>query len=882
MYDSPLDKKPQLRSDGTLPRTWEDTQISVFTKWVNSKLRERNMEIENVGDGFKDGVKLINLLEILSGKDIGTPWNQKPKDVYQMVNNCDIAVNFIQKVMGIKLVAISGKDIVDKNVKSTLGMIWSVIVTCHLDAIMSEVKQEGQSSKEALLQWCKETTAGYPNVEIQDFSKSWSSGTALCALVNKFVPEVLDYKTLDLNNQDLCVRTALDSLKKLGVNVFLDPSDLVGVQSPDEKAVITQVAEMYRFLTDKNKMDQARARLFKSAEINEAIGRMIRESQGQVRDTLFQMASALRPLITEQHLQYCPLCEQLFRGLVGLYNLLKNATSPEQFQQAQAAIAAAQAEIQRIQAENSQKQASIDSAQQQLQQFEQMKAENEQLKQQLATSQQETQRLQAENAQHQAKIASTEQQIQQIQAEKTQLQNENAQHQAKIQSVEQQMQQIQAEKGQLQAASQDKDQLQAQLQQLQQELQQAKSQNEQLQQEVAQHKSQNEQLQQEVAQARNIQAEALKAQQQASQGQGLDNLISGLKFEYGHGVVKNDSLAFFQYQKAADLGNPEAIFSLARMYDRGHGTREDPVQAANLYQKAAESNHYAAMNNLASIKLLGRAGAKDEPGAAQLFKTAADNGCSSAQCNYAILLDTGRGVNKNPEESYKYLKMAADSGHPKAMNNLAYKYQNGDGTAKDLQEAQRLYDLSAQNGNTVAIFNQGIMLNNEQLAVPYWEKAHHLGDRNATNNLGVAKMDGLCGLQKDETAGAQLIKSAADKQCPEAVMNYSTLLLKSRGGVQQNIRGAMKILRMSANLGQPTAMNNFAVELAQGTNVAKNLPEAVRYLRMASDKGDPIACYNYGLMLTLGIGVDKKPQEAQRYFKFAQSRGITEAEQYIK
>ena len=51
--------------DGTLARSWEDTQISAFTKWCNVKLSARNLSVGSVVEDFYDGVKLINLLEIV-------------------------------------------------------------------------------------------------------------------------------------------------------------------------------------------------------------------------------------------------------------------------------------------------------------------------------------------------------------------------------------------------------------------------------------------------------------------------------------------------------------------------------------------------------------------------------------------------------------------------------------------------------------------------------------------------------------------------------------------------------------------------------------------------------------------------------------------------
>ncbi|XP_016073015.1 PREDICTED: protein-methionine sulfoxide oxidase MICAL1 isoform X2 [Miniopterus natalensis] len=47
-------------------------------------------------------------------------------------------------------------------------------------------------TQEELLHWCQEQTAGYPGVHVTNLSSSWADGLALCALVNRLRPSLLE------------------------------------------------------------------------------------------------------------------------------------------------------------------------------------------------------------------------------------------------------------------------------------------------------------------------------------------------------------------------------------------------------------------------------------------------------------------------------------------------------------------------------------------------------------------------------------------------------------------------------------------------------------------------------------------------------------------
>uniref|UniRef100_A0A3B4E3U4 Calponin-homology (CH) domain-containing protein n=1 Tax=Pygocentrus nattereri TaxID=42514 RepID=A0A3B4E3U4_PYGNA len=108
------------------------------------------------------------------------------------------------------------------------------------------------SIKQMLLDWCRAKTRGYDNVDIQNFSSSWSDGLAFCALVHNFFPEAFDYSALIPSNRRQNFEVAFKTAEKLvDCPQLLDVDDMVRMREPDWKCVYTYLQEFYRGLVQK-------------------------------------------------------------------------------------------------------------------------------------------------------------------------------------------------------------------------------------------------------------------------------------------------------------------------------------------------------------------------------------------------------------------------------------------------------------------------------------------------------------------------------------------------------------------------------------------------------------------------------------------------------
>uniref|UniRef100_A0A8K9XU67 Spectrin beta chain n=1 Tax=Oncorhynchus mykiss TaxID=8022 RepID=A0A8K9XU67_ONCMY len=226
----------------------EAVQKKTFTKWVNSHLGRVTCRIGDLYTDLRDGRMLIRLLEVLSGEQLPKPTKGRMR--IHCLENVDKALQFL-KEQKVHLENMGSHDIVDGNHRLTLGLIWTIILRFQIQDISVETEdnKEKKSAKEALLLWCQMKTAGYPNVNVHNFTTSWRDGLAFNAIVHKHRPDVIEFDSLKRSNAHYNLQNAFNTAEnKLGLTKLLDPED-VNVDQPDEKSIITYVATYYHYFS---------------------------------------------------------------------------------------------------------------------------------------------------------------------------------------------------------------------------------------------------------------------------------------------------------------------------------------------------------------------------------------------------------------------------------------------------------------------------------------------------------------------------------------------------------------------------------------------------------------------------------------------------------
>ncbi|MCJ8738769.1 hypothetical protein PDJAM_G00039600 [Pangasius djambal] len=249
--------------DLLLDPAWEKQQRKTFTAWCNSHLRKAGTQIENIEEDFRNGLKLMLLLEVISGERLPKPDRGKMR--FHKIANVNKALEYITS-KGVKLVSIGAEEIVDGNVKMTLGMIWTII----LRFAIQDISVEETSAKEGLLLWCQRKTAPYRNVNVQNFHCSWKDGLAFCALIHRHRPDLIDYSKLNKDDHLGNLNLALEIAEKhLDIPKMLDAEDIVNTPKPDERAIMTYVSCFYHAFAGAEQAETAANRICKVLGVNQ-------------------------------------------------------------------------------------------------------------------------------------------------------------------------------------------------------------------------------------------------------------------------------------------------------------------------------------------------------------------------------------------------------------------------------------------------------------------------------------------------------------------------------------------------------------------------------------------------------------------------------------
>ncbi|XP_033991567.1 nesprin-2 isoform X3 [Trematomus bernacchii] len=262
----------------------EQIQKRTFTNWINAQLSKRCPPsfVSDLFSDLRDGSQLLDLLEVMSGQPMK---RQRGRGVFQQRANIDTALNFLKK-KSIKMVNINIPDIIDGRPSIILGLIWTIILHCHIEELASTLsysschssldslcsldsrssspatplpagrtsplhKRFRISAKKALLMWVRDQCQKVGcSVSVKNFKSSWRSGEVFLAILCSLRPQLADLSLVQSrSNQENLEEAFHLAERELHIPRLLDPQD-VDVPDPDEKSIMTYVAQFLQYSND--------------------------------------------------------------------------------------------------------------------------------------------------------------------------------------------------------------------------------------------------------------------------------------------------------------------------------------------------------------------------------------------------------------------------------------------------------------------------------------------------------------------------------------------------------------------------------------------------------------------------------------------------------
>lgn len=220
-------------------KRWEEVQKRAFLHWVNSQLSKIQEKIDSLEDGFSSGVKLIALLELLTGKQVTMKYSKSPKLRVHKINNCFIALKFLQEECGVKGLTISAENLVGgEPMTQILGFCWMLLRNYQGVAVD---QSKGQSFEQGLLNWLKEKLSKYNDIKLDDGfkSESFTNGKVILGLINEYDSNLINYSSYNTSDKVGNCTTGLKiGEEKVNVPALMDANELAAGKVSEKNLVL--------------------------------------------------------------------------------------------------------------------------------------------------------------------------------------------------------------------------------------------------------------------------------------------------------------------------------------------------------------------------------------------------------------------------------------------------------------------------------------------------------------------------------------------------------------------------------------------------------------------------------------------------------------------
>lgn len=214
-----------------------------FRFWIQSL----GLDCNNLYEDLSDGLLLLKVIDkvqpgIVDWKKV----NMNASNKYKKVENCNYAV-VLGKQMKFSLVNIGGPDIVDKNKKLILAIVWQLMRQSIINMLKTLSSDGKEVTDQDILKWANEKVkSSGRNSKANSFQDSnLKTGVFLCDVCHAVSPRSVNVDLITpgetAEDAEMNAKYAISVARKLGCAVFLLWEDIVEVKP---KMILTLVASL--------------------------------------------------------------------------------------------------------------------------------------------------------------------------------------------------------------------------------------------------------------------------------------------------------------------------------------------------------------------------------------------------------------------------------------------------------------------------------------------------------------------------------------------------------------------------------------------------------------------------------------------------------------
>ncbi|XP_017915049.1 PREDICTED: protein-methionine sulfoxide oxidase MICAL2 isoform X9 [Capra hircus] len=107
-------------------------------------------------------------------------------------------------------------------------------------------RRESDIRPSKLLTWCQQQTEGYQHVSVTNLTTSWRSGLALCAIIHRFRPDLINFDSLNEDDAVENNQLAFDvAEREFGIPPVTTGKEMASAQEPDKLSMVMYLSKFY-------------------------------------------------------------------------------------------------------------------------------------------------------------------------------------------------------------------------------------------------------------------------------------------------------------------------------------------------------------------------------------------------------------------------------------------------------------------------------------------------------------------------------------------------------------------------------------------------------------------------------------------------------------